>query len=74
MGQNSQKESKNFSKMQKPPQSSTFQKTDMKQVQYKEPSILEWPVNLTIIWRFLLHACETLFIYLFFYVRKKLQW
>jgi hypothetical protein len=35
----------------------------MNQVLYREPTVLEGPVNLTIIWLFLLDACELVHIF-----------
>lgn len=52
----------NFPQIQKPSSSSWCQKGKMKPTPYRGATFLEWPVNLTLLWHFLLSACELIFL------------
>jgi len=58
-----QHEFTNCSQIQQPSPSSRRQKGDMKQVQNWGPKILERPVDVTVIWRSVLCACEPVHIF-----------
>jgi hypothetical protein len=52
-----------FPKIQQPPTNSRRQKSDMKRVAYRRPTVTVWHVNPTVTWRFLLGTCELTFLY-----------
>ena len=47
----------------KAPPNSRCQEDDIKQVLYWGVTVLEWPVNLTLVWWFLLGACELIHLF-----------
>jgi hypothetical protein len=60
----------NLLKIWKPPPNCLCWHNDPKQVPHLGPPILEWPVNLTVMWHFML---STLHLYIFLLVREMLK-